>query len=72
MAKILPVHELAKELGMSNQETLDLCGKLGIGVKTQSSTIIEQHATDGYAMMQAMRTEAARDPATAFQIRPQG
>ncbi len=44
MAKILRVHELAKELGMTNQETLDLCGKLGIGVKTQSSTIIEQQA----------------------------
>ena len=29
---------------MSNQETLDLCSKLGIGVKTQSSTIIEQQA----------------------------
>ncbi|MEK7292485.1 MAG: translation initiation factor IF-2 N-terminal domain-containing protein, partial [Actinomycetota bacterium] len=38
------VHELAKELGMTNQETLGLCGKLGIGVKTQSSTIIEQQA----------------------------
>ncbi|MFM8815302.1 MAG: translation initiation factor IF-2, partial [Actinomycetes bacterium] len=36
--------ELAKELGMTNQETLDLCGKLGVGVKTQSSTIIEQQA----------------------------
>ncbi|MEO8363889.1 MAG: translation initiation factor IF-2 [Ilumatobacteraceae bacterium] len=44
MAKILRVHELAKELGMTNQETLDLCNKLGIGVKTQSSTIIEQQA----------------------------
>ncbi|MFM7124931.1 MAG: translation initiation factor IF-2 [Actinomycetes bacterium] len=44
MAKILRVHELAKELGMTNQETLDLCGKLGVGVKTQSSTIIEQQA----------------------------
>ena len=29
---------------MSNQETLDLCGKLGVGVKTQSSTIIDQQA----------------------------
>ena len=29
---------------MTNQETLGLCGKLGIGVKTQSSTIIEQQA----------------------------
>jgi len=44
LAKILRVHELAKELGMTNQETLDLCGKLGVGVKTQSSTIIEQQA----------------------------
>jgi len=44
LAKILRVHELAKELGMSNQETLDLCGKLGVGVKTQSSTIIDQQA----------------------------
>ena len=44
MAKILRVHELAKELGLTNQETLDLCNKLGIGVKTQSSTIIEQQA----------------------------
>ena len=29
---------------MTNQETLDLCGKLGVGVKTQSSTIIDQQA----------------------------
>ena len=29
---------------MSNQETLDLCGKMGIGVKTQSSTISDQQA----------------------------
>ena len=54
MAKILRVHELAKELGMSNQETLDLCGKLGIGVKTQSSTIIEQQAD-------RVRTKAERE-----------
>ena len=44
MAKIFRVHELAKELGMTNQEMLDLCGKLGIAVKTQSSTVIEQQA----------------------------
>ena len=54
MAKILRVHELAKELGMSNQETLDLCGKMGIGVKTQSSTIIEQQAD-------RVRTKAQRE-----------
>ena len=54
MAKILRVHELAKELGMSNQETLDLCGKMGIGVKTQSSTIIDQQAD-------RVRTKAQRE-----------
>ncbi|MEY3925910.1 MAG: hypothetical protein RIQ63_1261, partial [Actinomycetota bacterium] len=31
--KLLRIHELAKELGMTNQETLDLCAKLSIGVK---------------------------------------
>jgi len=45
MAKILRVHELAKELGLSNQATLDICNDLGIGVKTQSSSIIDQQAT---------------------------
>ena len=39
---------------MSNQETLDLCGKMGIGVKTQSSTIIEQQAD-------RVRTKAQRE-----------
>lgn len=59
MAKILRVHELAKELGMTNQETLDLCGKLGIGVKTQSSTIIEQQADR--VRVRAQREGLARD-----------
>ena len=39
---------------MSNQETLDLCGKMGIGVKTQSSTIIDQQAD-------RVRTKAQRE-----------
>ncbi len=39
---------------MSNQETLELCGKMGIGVKTQSSTIIEQQAD-------RVRTKAQRE-----------
>jgi len=38
------VHELAKELGMTNKETLDLCLSLGIGVKTHSSSIEEAQA----------------------------
>src|ERR671911_1745208 len=38
------VHELAKELGLTNKECLDLCLKLGIGVKTHSSGIEEAQA----------------------------
>ncbi|MET0738667.1 MAG: translation initiation factor IF-2 [Acidimicrobiales bacterium] len=35
------VYELARELGMSNQEVLDLCEKLGIGARSHSSSIVE-------------------------------
>ena len=38
------VHELAKELGLTNQETLDLCFALSIGVKSHSSSIVEAQA----------------------------
>ena len=38
------VHELAKELGLTNKETLDLCESLGIGVKTHSSSIEDAQA----------------------------
>ena len=38
------VHELAKELGMTNAEMMALCDAMGVGVKTQSSTLIEQQA----------------------------
>ena len=44
MPKKIRVHELAKELGMSNQETLDLCMSLGMGVKSHSSSIEEAQA----------------------------
>ncbi|MEY4607391.1 MAG: Translation initiation factor [Actinomycetota bacterium] len=44
MAKNIRVHELAKELGMTNSEMMDLCDRMGVGVKTHSSTLIEQHA----------------------------
>ncbi|MDQ3107460.1 MAG: translation initiation factor IF-2 N-terminal domain-containing protein, partial [Actinomycetota bacterium] len=44
MAAKKRVHELAKELGMTNKETLDLCGSLGIGVKTHSSSIEDAQA----------------------------
>ena len=44
MAKKIRVHELAKELGLTNKECLDLCLDLGIGVKTHSSSIIDAQA----------------------------
>ena len=44
MAKNLRVHELAKELGMTNQEVVDLCGVLGVPVKSHSSSLNEAYA----------------------------
>jgi translation initiation factor IF-2 len=38
------VYELARELGLSNKETLDLCEALGIGVKSHSSSVVEPQA----------------------------
>ena len=39
VARKVRVHELAKELGLTNKEALDLCIALGIDVKTHSSSI---------------------------------
>jgi translation initiation factor IF-2 len=38
------VYELARELGLSNKETIDLCDALGIGVKSHSSSVVEAQA----------------------------
>jgi translation initiation factor IF-2 len=38
------VYELARELGLSNKEALDLCLSLGIGVKSHSSSIEDAQA----------------------------
>jgi len=38
------VYELARELGLSNKETLDVCSALGIGVKSHSSSIEDAQA----------------------------
>ena len=43
-ARRIRVYELARELGLSNKETLDLCAALGIGVKSHSSSIEEAQA----------------------------
>ena len=44
MAKNMRVHELAKELGMTNAEMMSLCDVMGVGVKSHSSTLIEAQA----------------------------
>ncbi|TAN27959.1 MAG: translation initiation factor IF-2 [Actinomycetota bacterium] len=44
MAKRIRVYELAKELGLTNKEALDLCIALGIGVKSHSSSIEDAQA----------------------------
>jgi len=38
------VYELARELGLTNKETLDLCEALGIGVKSHSSSVVDAQA----------------------------
>ncbi|MGH9164688.1 MAG: translation initiation factor IF-2 N-terminal domain-containing protein, partial [Acidimicrobiales bacterium] len=44
MAKKIRVYELARELGLTNKEALDLCGSLGIGVRSHSSSIEDAQA----------------------------
>ena len=44
MAGKVRVYELARELGLTNKETLDLCLSLGIGVKSHSSSMEEAQA----------------------------
>ncbi len=44
MPKNIRVHELAKELGMTNAETVELCEKLGVPVKGHSSSLNEAYS----------------------------
>ncbi|MBA2752450.1 MAG: translation initiation factor IF-2 N-terminal domain-containing protein, partial [Actinobacteria bacterium] len=44
LAKKIRVYELARELGLSNKEALDLSVSLGIGVKSHSSSIEDAQA----------------------------
>src|SRR5207248_5200618 len=44
LAARIRVYELARELGLTNKETLDLCAALGIGVKSHSSSIEDAQA----------------------------
>jgi translation initiation factor IF-2 len=42
--KKIRIHELAKELGMTNAEVLDLCDVLGVAAKGPSSSLAEAYA----------------------------
>src|SRR3954468_5982929 len=44
LAGTIRVYELARELGLTNKECLDLCESLGIGVKSHSSSVVEPQA----------------------------
>ncbi|WP_419917765.1 translation initiation factor IF-2 [Candidatus Poriferisocius sp.] len=44
MPPSIRIYELARELGLENKETLDLCVMLGIGVKSHSSSIVDAQA----------------------------
>ncbi len=57
MAKNMRVHELAKELGMTNAETMDLASALGVPVKSHSSSLNEAYAD-------MIRRRAVRDGLT--------
>jgi len=57
--KNIRVYELARELGMTNAEVLDLCGSLGIGVKSHSSGFVEAQADR--ARRKAVREGLTRD-----------
>ena len=44
MPSNIRVYELARELGLTNKECIDLCESLGIGVKSHSSSVVEAQA----------------------------
>ncbi len=66
MAKKIRVYELARELGLTNKEALDLCIALGIGVKSHSSSIEDAQAdrvrrkADAEGLRREVRSARAR------------
>ncbi|HEV2768107.1 MAG TPA: translation initiation factor IF-2 [Acidimicrobiales bacterium] len=69
MASKIRVYELARELGLTNKETLDLCEALGIGVRSHSSSIVDAQAdrvrrkADAEGLRREPRTEELDEPA---------
>jgi translation initiation factor IF-2 len=71
LPKKIRVYELARELGLTNKEALDLCIALGIGVKSHSSSIEDQQAdrvrrkADRDGLRRDVQPEEPAEPAKA-------
>src|SRR5207248_9014469 len=69
--KRIRVYELARELGLSNKEALDLCERLRIGVKSHSSSIEDPQAdrvrrlADAEGLRRPTQPDAEPEPAAA-------
>src|SRR5207237_5836221 len=69
--KRIRVYELARELGLSNKEALDLCERLRIGVNSHSSSIEDPPAdrvrrlADAEGLRRPTQPEAEPEPAAA-------
>ena len=69
--KRIRVYELARELGLSNKEALDLCERLRIGVKSHSSSIEDPQAdrvrrlADAEGLRRPTQPEGEPEPAAA-------
>src|SRR3954453_16115870 len=69
--KRIRVYELARELGLSNKEALDLCDRLRIGVKSHSSSIEDPQAdrvrrlADAEGLRRQTQPEPEPEPAPA-------
>src|ERR687885_268983 len=74
--KRIRVYELARELGLSNKEALDLCERLRIGVKSHSSSIEDPQAdrvrrlADAEGLRRPTQPEPEAEPAPA-PVRPE-
>ncbi|MDA3038851.1 MAG: translation initiation factor IF-2 N-terminal domain-containing protein, partial [Actinomycetota bacterium] len=64
------VYEIARELGLSNAEIIDLCNDLGIGVKSHSSSIVEPQADR--IRRKAERDGLKREPGSGHDDGPDG
>ncbi|HET8930163.1 MAG TPA: translation initiation factor IF-2 [Acidimicrobiales bacterium] len=68
MASKIRIHELARELGLTNKETLELSDALGIGAKSHSSSMEEAQADR--VRRKAEREGLIREPEPEAETKP--